>query len=134
MFENRLAAAADGARQVLAGKASADLKEVAAETVAWAELARGDVGAARAALGMRPERHSTDHRPVGRLAEAAVALAEGGGEQALAVLASSLDQGEHGPPKILIPLLERSGVLPDLWERLGADGREALQRMHADRG
>ena len=85
------------------------------------------------ALGQRPERHHSDHRPVGRLAEAAVALAEGS-EQALAVLVVCLDQGEHGPPNVLFPLLERAGVLPELWSRLGPDGRAALQRMHAARG
>jgi len=133
LFEGRPAVAADGARQVLAGKASSDLKEIAAETLAWAELGRGDVVAARAALGLRPERHHSDHRPVGRLAEAAVALAEGS-NQALAVLVVCLDQGEHGPPNVLFPLLERAGVLPELWNCLGPAGREALQRMHAARG
>ncbi len=128
------AGAAAQARQVLDGRASADLKEIAAETVVWAELDRGDPAAARAALSLRPERHATDHRPVGRMAEAAVALAEGAGDQALAVLATSLDQGEHAPPNILFPLLERVGVLPELWSRLGPGGRDALQRMHAARG
>ncbi len=132
LFAGRPVAASEGARRVLASKASGDMRELAAETVVWAELARGEVGEARAALGLRPERHPTDHRPVGRLPEAAVALAEGGGDQAVAVLAASLDQGEYAPPKVLFPLLERSGVLPDLWNRLGPDGREALQRMHAD--
>ena len=125
--------AVEPARQVLAGKASRDLKEIAAEVMVWAELFRGDVAAARAALGLRPERHSTDHRPVSRLAEAAVALAEGAGPQAVAVLAASIEAGEHGPPDILFPLLERAEVLPDLWGRLGPDGREVLQRMHASR-
>jgi len=134
LFAGRPEAAAQGARQVLAGKAAADLKEIAAETVVWAELARGDVGAARSALDLRPERHPTDHRPFGRLPEAAVALVEGGGAQALAVLAASLDQGEVGPPNVLFPLLERMGVLADLWNRLGEPGRETLQRMHAARG
>ncbi len=133
LFDGRTALAASEARQVLASGASADLKEIAAETLAWTELGRGDAAAARAALSQRPGRHSTDHRPVGRLAEAAVALAEGGGEHALAVLAKSLDDGEHGPPDVLFPLLERAGVLPDLWNRLGPHGREALQRMHAAR-
>ncbi len=133
LYADRPLAAADGARRILAEKASSDLKEVAAETIVWAELARGDVAAARAALDLRPERHHTDHRPVSRLPEAAVALAEGGADQAVAVLASSLDQGEHGPPNVLIPLLERSGVLAELWGRLGPEGREMLQRMHAAR-
>ena len=133
LFSGRPEAAATGARQVLAGKASADLREIAAETVVWAELARADVGAARAALSLRPERHPTDHRPVSRLPEAAVALAEGAGEPAVAVLASSLDRGESGPPNVLFPLLEQWAVLPDLWSRLGPEGREALQRMHAAR-
>jgi len=133
LYAGRPVAAAEGARQVLAGTASVDLKEIAAETVVWAELARGDVPAARAALGLRPERHPTDHRPFSRLPEAAVALAEGG-DQAVAVLAACFDQGEHGPPDVLFPLLERSGVLPDLWTRLGPQGRETLQRMHAARG
>jgi hypothetical protein len=134
LFAGRPVAASEGARRVLAGKGPSDLKELAAETVVWAELARGEVGAARTALGLRPERHPTDHRPVNRLPEAAVALAEGGGQQALVVLAASLDQGEYGPPNVLFPLLERSGMLPDLWNRLGPDGREALQRMHASKG
>jgi len=134
LHDGRPLAAAEGARNVLAGNAAADLKEIAAEVLVWAELARGDNGAARAALGRRPERHPTDHRPLGRLPEAAVALAEGGGAQAVAVLAASLDLGEYGPPNILFPLLERSGVLPDLWSRLGPHGRETLQRMHAARG
>jgi len=134
LHEGRPVAAVEGAHQVLAGKASGDLKEVAAETVVWAELSRGDVGAARAALGLRPERHPTDHRPIGRLPEAAVALAEGGGGEVLAVLAASLDQGEYAPPNVLYPLLERTGVLPDLWNRLGPEGREVLQRMHAALG
>ena len=133
LFGPRPADAAEGARQILASSASADLKEVAAEVLAWAELAGGDVGAARAALGLRPERHATDHRPVARLVEAAVALAEGAGEPAVAVLAASLDKGEHGPPDVLFPLLERAGVLPDLWNRLGPEGRASLQRMHAAR-
>jgi len=134
LFSGRPAAAADGARRVLASKATGDLRDLAAETLIWAELARGDIASARSALAQRPERRPTDHRPLGRLPEAAVALAEGGGAQALAVMAVSLDQGEHGPPNVLIPLLERSGALPDLWNRLGPDGRDALQRMHAARG
>ena len=134
LFANRPQAAAEGARAVLAEKTSPDLREVAAETLVWAELARGQVAAARAALGLRPERHSTDHRPVGRLPEAAVALAEGGGEPALAVMAACLEDDEQGPPNVLFPLLEQAGVLPELWNRLGADGRAALQRMHAARG
>jgi len=133
LFDNRPAAAAEGAREVLEGKGSIELKEIAAETLAWAELARGDVPAARAALGLRPERHHSDHRPVSRLAEAAVALAEGGGEPALAVLAASLDEGDHGPPDVLFPLLERLGVLPELWSRLGPSGQQTLQRLHAAR-
>lgn len=134
LFGPRPGDAAGPARQILdGGKASTDLKEVAAEVLTWAELSRGDVAAARAALGRRPERHSTDHRPVSRLAEAAVALGEGAGQQAVAVLASSLDAGEHGPPDVLFPLLESAGVLPDLWGRLGPQGREVLQRMHAAR-
>jgi len=134
LFSNRPVAAADAARSVLAGTASPSLKEVAAETLVWAELARREVGAARKALALRPERHATDHRPFSRLPEAAVALAEGGGEQAVAVLVVCLDQGEFGPPNVLFPLLEQSGVLPELWNRLGPEGREALQRMHAARG
>lgn len=133
LYGPRPADAAGAARPLLATKASADLKEVAAEVLVWAELARGDVAGARAALGQRPGRHPTDHRPVGRLAEAAVALAEGAGAPAVAVLAASLDAGEHGPPDVLFPLLERAGVLPDLWNRLGPDGRASLQRMHAAR-
>ena len=133
LFGPRPADAAEPARQILAGKASGDLKEVAAEVLVWAELARGEVVGARAALGLRPERHPTDHRPVGRLAEAAVALVEGAGEQALSVLASCLDSGEHAPPDVLFPLLEQAEVLPDLWSRLGPEGREVLQRMHASR-
>lgn len=131
LFANRPQAAAEGASAVLASKASADLKEVAAETLVWAYLAGGHVAAARAALAQRPERHSTDHRPVGRLPEAAVALAEGGGEQAVAVLAACIEADEFGPPNVLFPLLERAGVLPDLWSRLGPEGQAALQRMHA---
>jgi Zn-dependent protease len=134
LFANRFQAAAEGARAVLATKVSADLKEVAAETLVWAELARGQVAAARAALAMRPERHSTDHRPISRLPEAAVALAEGAGEPALAVLAACLEEDEFGPPNVVFPLLEQAGVLPGLWNRLGAPGRAALQRMHAARG
>ena len=134
LFTDRPAAASEGARRVLAAKATDDLKELAAETVVWAELARGDVPAARSALALRPERHPTDHRPYGRLPEAAVALVEGAGEQAVAVLALSLDQAEVGPPNVLIPILERSGVLPDLWTRLGPQGRETLQRLYAERG
>jgi Zn-dependent protease len=134
LFSSQPSSAAEGAREVLAGNASPDLREIAAETLVWAELARGDVVAARAALGQRPERHHTDHRPVSRLPEAAVALAEGAREQATAVLAASLDQGEFAPPNVLFPLLERAGVLPDLWNRLGPEGRTALQRLHAARG
>jgi Zn-dependent protease len=134
LFANRPVAAAEGARRVLASNASGDLKEIAAETLVWAALVQGDVGAARAALDVRPERHPTDHRPYSRLPEAAVALAEGAGEPAVAVLAASLEQGEHAPPNVLFPLLERAGVLADLWNRLGPEGREALQRMHAARG
>jgi len=133
LFGPNPAGAADAARRILAGKASGDLKEVAAEVLAWAELARGDIAGARAALSLRPERHPTDHRPRGRLAEAAVALAEGGGDAAVAVLATSLDAGEHGPPDVLFGLLERAEVLPDLWSRLGPEGRAVLQRMHASR-
>ncbi|MEO5678370.1 MAG: hypothetical protein ABIS47_01765, partial [Acidimicrobiales bacterium] len=134
LFAGQPAVAATGARQLLAGRASAEVKEVAAEVVVWAELARGDAAAARVALDLRPPRHPTDHRPLGRLAEAAVALAEGAGEPAVAVLAVCLDQGEQGPPRVLFPLLERSGVLPDLWARLTPEGRVALQRMHAALG
>ena len=133
LLTNRPAAAAEEARQVLRTNASGDLKELAAETVVWAELAKGQVAAAREALSLRPERHPTDHRPYGRLPEAAVALVEGGGDQAVAVLAASLDQGEVGPPNVLMPLLERAGVLPELWSRLAPPGRENLQRMHASR-
>jgi len=133
LFSGRAADAAEAAQQILSGKASADLKEIAAEVLVWAELSRGETSAARAALGLRPPRHSTDHRPVGRLAEAAVALAEGAGDPAVAVLTSSLEAGEHGPPDVLFPLLERANVLPDLWSRLGPEGRDVLQRMHASR-
>ena len=136
LFGPRPADAAEPARRILTGqtgKASADLKEVAAEVLVWAELARRDTAGARAALSLRPERHPTDHRPVGRLAEAAVALAEGAGEQAVAVLATCLDAGEHAPPDVLFPLLEQAEVLPELWSRLGPEGREGLQRMHASR-
>ncbi|MEJ7764268.1 MAG: hypothetical protein WKF86_02115 [Acidimicrobiales bacterium] len=133
LFDGRPAAAAEAARQVLGGRASVELKEVAAEVLVWTELARGDPAGARAALDLRPERHHSDHRPVSRLVEAAVALAEGAGDPAVAVLTSSLESGEHAPPDVLFPLLERAGVLPDLWSRLGPDGREVLQRMHASR-
>jgi len=133
LFGGRPAAAAEASRQVLNAKASDEVKEVAAEVLVWAELSLGDTAAAREALGLRPARHPTNHRPVGRMAEAAVALAEGAGEQAVAVLTSSLEAGEHAPPDVLFPLLQQAGVLPDLWSRLGPEGREVLQRMHASR-
>lgn len=134
LVAGRPVAAAEGARQFLASQASNELKEVAAETVVWAELVQGNIEAARRALALRPERHHSDHRPIARLPEAVVALAEGGGDEAVAVLASSLDQGESAPPGILFPLLERSGVLDDLWSRVGPKGRETLQHMYEARG
>jgi Zn-dependent protease len=134
LYAGRTAEAAEGARQVLAGTAAPGLKEVAAEIIVWAALARGDASAAREALSLRPPRHVTDHRPVRRLPEAGVALAEGAGQRTVAVLVASLDQGELAPPNVIFPLLEWSGVLPDLWSRLGPSGRETLQRLNASRG
>jgi hypothetical protein len=63
--------------------------------------------------------------------EAAVALAEGAGDPAAAVIAASLDKGEWAPPNVLIPLLERTGALPIVQARVGPEGAELLAKLQA---
>jgi Zn-dependent protease len=121
--------AAQIAAEVLAQRPSHEIAEIAAETLVWSQLALGQVAEARASLGLRPGRPAGDLRPVERLPEAAVALAEGAGDSAVAVIAASLDNGEWAPPNVLIPLLERTGTLPAVQARLHPQGAELLAKL-----
>lgn len=119
------------AGEVLSERPSHDVAEVAAETLVWSRLALGQVDEARRSLDLRPGRPPGDRRPVERLPEAAVALAEGGVDAAVPVIASSLDRGEWAPPNVLIPLLERSGALAAVQSRVGPDGAVILAKLQA---
>jgi len=131
LLSGRPADAARVSQEVLDQRPSYEIAEVAAETLVWSYLAMGQVSEARASLDVRPARAHGDQRPVERLPEAAVALAEGAGEPALAVIAASLDKGEWAPPNVLIPLLERSGSLAGVRARVGADGAALLAKLQA---
>jgi Zn-dependent protease len=131
LLEGRPGDAARQSTEVLAARPSQGIAEVAAETLIWSHLAMGQVPEARRALDARPARPPGDRRPVERLPEAGVALAEGAGDPAVAIIASSLDKGEWAPPNVLIPLLERTGTLAAVQSRLNPQGAALLAKLQS---
>jgi Zn-dependent protease len=131
LLEGRPGDAVRESTDVLAERPSQGIAEVAAETLIWSYLALGQVPLARQALDTRPPRSPGDRRPVERLPEAGVALAEGAGDAAVAMIAASLDKGEWAPPNVLIPLMERTGTLVAVQSRLNPQGAALLAKLQS---
>ena len=117
------AAAADSVLSEQAGKPNIQHADVAAETLAWAALGRGDVAGARAALQRRP--------PIAgpRLVDAGVAISEGAGAEAAGVAALALNAGDWGPPRLLLALIDRPDIRPWVEAKLTDEGRALLARI-----